>query len=112
MPELRDRSMRSMIVGYNGLPLALIHGAELASRDAGIIVPFENVSLWPGRESVDHLNVGYTHPTTGAWRICGVWLELPSEEHFSHYLEWLTRVQRAGIDRIIRRRWSWWPWSS
>lgn len=111
MSELRDMSMRSMILDYNGLPLALIHGAELASRDAGVIVPFENVTLWPGREGADHLSVGYTHPETKAWRTCGVWLELPSDAHFTRYLAWLSRVQRAGIDKIIRRR-SWWPWSS
>jgi hypothetical protein len=35
----------SPIVGCQGLPLALVEAAEVASRHSGIIVPFELVSL-------------------------------------------------------------------
>jgi hypothetical protein len=100
---------RATILSYNGLPLALIEAAELASRHAGLIVPIELVSLWPSLEA-GFFSVAYVHPETKRRTDCDRVLNLGTAERFVAYEQWLTRVQRAGIDRVIQRR-RWFPWA-
>jgi hypothetical protein len=105
--------LRTMIFGSNGLPLALIEAAELASQHAKgggeVIVPIELVSLSPAAEGGNCYEVAYLHPVTHKRMNCDRLLQLPSPGHFRYYENWLARVQRVGIDRLIGRR-RWWQW--
>jgi hypothetical protein len=55
-------------------------------------------------------HVAYVHPESKRRTDCDTLLQFPTETHFWAYEKWLARVQRAGIDRVIRRR-SWFPWA-
>jgi hypothetical protein len=109
LDRLPENSANATIVSYNGLPLALIEAAELASRHAGIIVPIELVSLWPSVEA-GFYSVAYVHPETRRRTDCDRVLNLGTAERFTAYEKWLARVQRAGMDRVIQRR-RWLPWA-
>jgi hypothetical protein len=61
-------------------------------------------------EGDGHFTVAYLHPETKRRTDFDVLLQLPTTTHFHAYEKWLATVQRAGIDRLIRRR-SWFPWA-
>jgi hypothetical protein len=106
---LPEDSTNATIVSYNGLPLALIEAAELASRHAGIIVPVELLSLWPSINA-GFFSVAYIHPETKRRTDCSRVLNLGTAERFTAYEQWIARVQRAGLDRVFQRR-RWLPWA-
>ena len=72
-------------------------------------MPIELVSLWPSVE-VGFYSVAYIHTETKRRTDCDRVLNLGTAERFTAYEKWIARIQRAGIDHVIRWR-SWFPWA-